>query len=155
LPGSAAAAAPVTPWVTAQSGHFVDTSTGQPVVLRGVNVKVNNSTNTYKKAVTLGADFVRLSPSWEEIEPKAPVAGRRTYDQTFRGYLDAQVSYYASQNVNVLIDVHQSGWSSYFAPVTDGTARGLPPWLYTGKYTVDTPGLGKAKADLYSSTQVT
>src|SRR5262249_50279664 len=94
------------------------------------------------------------TPSWEEIEPTAPVNGVHTYDQTYLGYLDAQLAWYQQNNVNVLIDVHQSGWSSYFASVSDGTARGMPTWLYTGKYPLTTDGVAQAKADFFSDPQI-
>jgi hypothetical protein len=139
--------------VTASNGQFVDTRTGAPVLLRGFDVVVGPS-NLYQRAVSLGANFVRLTVTWEQMEPSAPVNGVHTYDDSYLASLDQQVSWYESQNVNVLIDLHQTGWSSYFAPVTDGSARGEPPWLYAGKYSVDSKGLGQAKADFYTDPQI-
>jgi len=149
---SPAAAAPVAPWVTASAGHFVDTRTGDPVLLRGVDVTVGPS-NLYQRAVGLGANFVRLTVAWEQVEPTEPVGGVHTYDPAYLASLDTQIDWYESQNVNVLIDLHQSGWSSYFSPITD-SARGEPPWLYEGKYTIDQKGLGQAKADFVTDPQI-
>jgi hypothetical protein len=146
------AAASTAPWVTASNGHFVD-STGNTVLLRGVDVVVGPS-NLYQRAAALGANFVRLSVAWEQVEPSAPVGGVHHYDPAYLGYLDQQVSWYESQHVNVLIDLHQSGWSSYFAALSDGSARGEPPWLYQGHYPATQQGLGQAKTDFYTNTQV-
>jgi hypothetical protein len=153
LQAAPASAALSSPWITASNGHFVDTRTGSTVLLRGFDVSVGSS-KLYQRAATIGANFVRLTPSWEQLEPNAPVNGVHTYDPTYLSYLDAQVAYYQTQNVNVLIDVHQSGWSSYFSSLSDGTARGMPPWLYTGKYTVDNTGAAQAKADFYTDPQI-
>jgi aryl-phospho-beta-D-glucosidase BglC (GH1 family) len=150
---ASAGAAPVTPWVQAQNGHFVDTATGKTTLLRGLDVTVGSG-NMYQKAkTTFGANFVRLTPAWEQIEPTAPVNGVHTYDQSFLGTLDAMVAWYQQNNVNVVIDLHQSGWSSYFAAI-DGTARGMPPWLDAGKYPVSTDGVAQAKADFFTDPQI-
>jgi Cellulase (glycosyl hydrolase family 5) len=149
---SPARATTTTPWVTATDGHFVDTRTGNPVLLRGLDVTVGPS-NLYQRAVGLGANFVRLTVTWEQLEPAAPVGGVHTYDPDYLATLDAQIAWYQSQNVNVLIDLHQSGWSSYFSPITD-SARGEPPWLYAGKYPIDQQGLGQAKADFVTDPQI-
>jgi aryl-phospho-beta-D-glucosidase BglC (GH1 family) len=155
MPGTAAAA-PVTPWVQAQNGHFVDTSSGKSVLLRGFDVVAGSSTS--QKAVTvMGANFVRITPSWEEIEPNAPVNGVHTYDQTYLSNLDQQVQWAQAHNLNVMIDMHQTDWSSYFASVTDGSARGMPPWLYSGnpsRYPVTQDGLANAQGDFFTDPQI-
>ncbi len=151
-----ASAAPVAPWITTSNGHFVDASTGQTVLLRGVDVTVSGGSFYQRAKTTLGANFVRLTPSWEEIEPNAPVGGVHVYDESYLSQLDAQVAWYQAHGVDVMIDMHQSDWSSYFAAL-DGSARGMPPWLYDtnpARYPVTQAGLAQAEADFFTDPQV-
>jgi aryl-phospho-beta-D-glucosidase BglC (GH1 family) len=68
----------------------------------------------YKKAATLGANFIRIPVYWSDLEPTPPVAGVHTWDPVELAALDQEVQTLESANVNVLIDLHQTGWSPYF-----------------------------------------
>ena len=107
----------VAPWITTQNGRFVDTRSGSPVVLRGVNVAVNSSAIVYDKAAAMGANFVRIMAPWSTVEPTAPDGAKHHWDEAFLQQLDAAVADFKKAGVNVLIDFHQFHWSPYFAKV--------------------------------------
>jgi aryl-phospho-beta-D-glucosidase BglC (GH1 family) len=142
----------VAPWVHASGTGFVDQS-GNPVYLRGFNA---NSSMGYKKAAGMGANFVRIPVYWSDLELAPPVGGVHTWDATQLAALDAEVQTLQSQNVNVLIDFHQTGWSPYFTSITKD-ARGMPAWLYGSGYfpqPVSQLGLGLAKKDFATNPAI-
>ncbi len=135
----------VAPWVHSAGTHFADQA-GNPVYLRGFNAA---SGWGWKKAKALGANFIRIPVYWSDLEPTPPVAGVHSWDPAVLGALDAEVQGLEQKNVNVLLDLHQTGWSPYFTKLTLD-ARGMPSWLYSPAYfpqpaTLD--GLGTAKMD--------
>ncbi len=144
--------AAVAPWVTTSGTNFVDQS-GSPVYLRGFNA---NSSMAYKKAATLGANFIRIPVYWSDLEPTPPVAGVHTWDPVELAALDQEVQTLESANVNVLIDLHQTGWSPYFTKLTVN-ARGMPAWLYSSGYfpqAMSQKGLGQAKKDFATNPAI-
>ena len=58
------------PWVTTSGGRS-STSSGHPVVLRGIDVPVGQS-DLAPIAAQLGANFVRIYVGWNAIEPQPP-----------------------------------------------------------------------------------
>ena len=143
---------PVEPWVHASGTGFADQN-GNPVYLRGFNA---NSSMGYKKAAALGANFVRIPVYWSDLEPNAPVDGVHSWDETELAALDAEVQLLQSQNVNVLLDLHQTGWSPYFTDITQD-ARGMPAWLYSPAYfpqPMSQLGLGLAKKDFGTNPSI-
>jgi aryl-phospho-beta-D-glucosidase BglC (GH1 family) len=143
---------PVAPWVHVSGTGFVDQS-GAPAYLRGFNA---NSSMGYKKAAGLGANFVRIPVYWSDLEPNPPVDGMHSWDAAQLDALDAEVQLLQSQNVNVLIDMHQTGWSPYFTDITQD-ARGMPAWLYSPDYfpqPMNQLGLGLAKMDFATNPAI-
>src|SRR5205085_10978870 len=79
-----------------------------------------------------------------------------TWDTAELTALDREVQTLQSQNVNVLIDMHQTGWSPYFTDLTD-QARGMPAWLYGPGYfpqEMSQLGLGLAKMDFATNAAI-
>jgi hypothetical protein len=156
LPHRAANA--VAPWVTTQGERFVDTRTGSPVVLRGVNVAVNSSSLVYDKAAAMGANLVRIMAPWSVVEPTAPTGTTHHWDEAFLQQLDTAVADFQRANVNVLIDFHQFHWSPYFAKVeckahaTECNASGVPGWYYAdGRFPDTKRGESDAKRAFWTS----
>jgi len=144
--------APVAPWVQSSGTRFVDQS-GNPVYLRGFDA---NRSMSYKKAAGLGANFVRIPIYWSDLEPNPPVGGVHSWDAAELAALDAEVQLLQSQNVNVLLDLHQTGWSPYFTEITQD-ARGMPAWLYGPDYfpqPMSQVGLGLAKMDFATNPAI-
>jgi aryl-phospho-beta-D-glucosidase BglC (GH1 family) len=142
----------VAPWVHSSGTGFVDAS-GNPVYLRGFDA---NSSMGYRKAAELGANFIRIPIYWSDLEPNPPVDGIHSWDQTQLDALDTEVQTLESQNVNVLLDLHQTGWSPYFTDITQN-ARGMPAWLYSPGYfpqPMSQLGLGLAKMDFATNPAI-
>jgi Cellulase (glycosyl hydrolase family 5) len=157
LAGAAPAGAlPTAPWVVVSGNHFLDTRTGQPVVLRGFDVPIGMTGAT--QAVALGANMVRIPVPWSSIEPNAPVNGIHHWDQAKLSALDAEVAYLQQHGVEVLIDFHQVHWSPYFASVCQpgtaacGSAQGIPAWYYAdGRFPNNLDGVTGAEAAFFST----
>jgi hypothetical protein len=133
---STASAAIVAPLVRSQGTQFVDAS-GAPVVLRGVDVKAGVRTS---RVAELGANFARIYVSWAAAEPR-----RGVFNEAYLRALDGQISYYGRQHIQVLLDVHQCGWSSYFG------GQGIPAWYYEdGRFPAAT-GLSDARRAWWST----
>src|SRR5690242_14605037 len=96
----------VAPWIHTSGTGFVDFE-GSPVYLRGFD-----ATGYAAAAADLGANFVRVPIYWSELEPTPPVGGRHLWDPVALASLDARVAAFAAKGINVLLDLHQSGWSS-------------------------------------------
>lgn len=142
--GSAGSRAHV-PWLRSNGVRFVDRSK-TPVALHGVDIGVGRWT-TYQRAVALGVNFVRLTVAWSDVEPRAPRAGRHSWNSRFLAKLDREVRFFARARVNVLIDFHQNGWSSYFdAPGRRYPSRGIPSWYYSRTGMPRTPA-GERRAE--------
>ncbi|MGN6377672.1 MAG: cellulase family glycosylhydrolase [Gaiellales bacterium] len=142
-------AGPVHPWVTTSGIRFMDTRSGQPVILRGVNVGAGASTSLQNQVVALGANFVRVHVCWSQLEPNAPSGGTHTWNEPLMTSMAQQVAWYQAHNVNVLIDLHQFNWSPYFS----GRGCGIPAWFYTqvrgGEYPASGAGLIQAMHTFY------
>jgi endoglycosylceramidase len=146
----------VRPWVATSGGRFVDQS-GNPVVLRGMDVPVGHS-NLAPVAAQLGANFVRIYVGWNAIEPQPPRNGRYRWDTSVLHQLDSEVEAYRSQHINVLIDFHQFHWSPYFAQATCKAgkkvcrASGVPAWFYSGgRFPATRSGESQAEAAFWTS----
>ena len=155
LPAPAAHA--VAPWVTTSGTRFVDAATGKPVVLRGFDVSVG-SPDVYGKAVTLGANLVRIIASWSMVETRAPTGGHHHWNRAFLHELDTEVADFQRAHVNVLIDFHQFHWSPYFAKVSckptapSCVASGVPGWYYAdGRFPADAHGQADAQRAFWTS----
>lgn len=139
------------PWLHSNGVRFVDRSK-TPVALHGVDVGVGRWL-TDQRAVALGVNFVRITIAWSDVEPHAPDAGHHTWNSRLLGKLDREVRLFARAHVNVLIDFHQNGWSSYFdAPGTRYPSRGIPSWYYSGSGVPRTlAGRHRAEAAFWTS----
>jgi endoglycosylceramidase len=155
LPPPAAGA--VAPWVTTSQGRFVDSSTGKPVVLRGVDLTATTP-DVYGRAVAMGANLVRIIASWSMVETRAPNGRHHFWNQSFLHGLDAEVAYFQRTHVNVLIDFHQFHWSPYFAKVECKptapacAASGVPGWYYAdGRFPANSRGQADAQRAFWTS----
>ena len=59
-------------WVTTSGVRFIDTRSGNPVILRGVDVGAGSNATLQAQVVALGANFVRLHVCSWQLEPTAP-----------------------------------------------------------------------------------
>jgi aryl-phospho-beta-D-glucosidase BglC (GH1 family) len=147
---------PLVPPLVVQSGrHFVDRSSGKPIVLHGVNATPYDPI-AYKQAVALGANFVRIPLYWSDVEPEPPVGGKHYFDSAVLTDLGREVRYLRNHGVAALIDFHQYRWSPYFAAVRSllpaSTAMGIPSWVYQrGRFAPNAKGLADAIASFYTN----
>ena len=158
--GAASAEAPpasrlVAPWVHQKGTGFVD-ARGRTVLLRGVNA-TSDQAKYFGSIVTLHANLVRIPVKWSLLEPGAPQGGVHSYDPAGLASLDAQVGFFLRNHINVLLDFHQSHWSSYFQQTSVGKRpnpndqAGIPSWLYTsGLYPPTGTGRTQAVAAFYT-----
>ena len=58
---------------------------------------------------------MRLAITWSDYEPTAPVDGVHHWDQARLADLDAEIAFFREHGIQVLLDLHQYGWSPYFA----------------------------------------
>lgn len=110
-------------------------STGQEVLLRGVEVSDGAGSAVYQKIPATGANFVRVPIYWSKAEPTAPSgsgADWTTYVHTYAAsYLTAAetlVQYMQTNHIYVEIFANFTGWSP--AAPFNGTG-GVPAWFYT------------------------
>jgi hypothetical protein len=138
------------PLVTTDGARFVDRS-GNTVVLRGVDVHTLDPA-VYDHAADLGVNFMRVAVSWSDYEPAPPTGGVQSWDESRLAQLDALVAFCAINHIQVLLDLHQYGWSPYFAALQrGGRANGIPGWLYAGRrFPVTAAGLDAAQARFYT-----
>jgi endoglycosylceramidase len=120
------------PQVVTEGRRFVDRQ-GRTVHLRGVNVH-SLEPAVYERAHEIGANFIRVTVPWDQFEPAAPVGDVRSFDESRLAALDALVEYCAQYDIQVLLDMHQYGWSPYFSHLqSGGRANGIPNWFYEGR----------------------
>jgi hypothetical protein len=153
LAGAAPAGAATAPWVTTHENRFVRTDTGAAVVLRGVNVAAGPNVPLQDRVVQLGANLVRIHVTWADLQPHAPTPGDPGWDTALIARLQTQVAWYRAHSVDVLIDLHQYHWSSFFGP----HGAGIPAWFYTtvhpGEFPPTHHGMIKAFEAFYSDPQ--
>jgi aryl-phospho-beta-D-glucosidase BglC (GH1 family) len=124
---------------------FVD-ARGRPIVLRGFNTIAPEAPSVWAKAVSLGANFVRIPVSWSEVEPAAPKPGHR-WNARLLSALDRELRYFRRRHVYVLLDFHQFRWSPYFHE----EASGIPAWFYEDRdYPHTHAGKQRALADWWT-----
>ena len=144
------ASAKAAPWVTTAGNRFVRSSTGATVVLRGVNVAPGSNLALQNRVVQLGANLVRIHVRWADLQPTAPTSGDPGWDGALFTSIQQQIAWYTAHNINVLIDLHQYGWSSYFT----SRGGGIPAWFYSqikkGEYPPTARGEIRAFTDFYS-----
>ena len=144
------ASAETAPWVTTAGNRFVHAGSGAAVVLRGVNVAPGSNPALQARVVELGANFVRIHVRWADLQPTAPTAGNPGWNTTLFVSIQQQIAWYEAHGINVLIDLHQYDWSSYFTP----RGGGIPAWFYTqirkGEYPRTARGEIRAFTDFYS-----
>jgi hypothetical protein len=137
--------------VTTSGVHFIDTRNGgRPIILRGVDVAAGANQGLQSQVAALGANFVRVHVCWSQLEPTAPSGGTHTWNQSLLDSIASQVAWYQANNINVLIDLHQFNWSSYFS----GRGCGIPGWFYSqveeGRYPRSGAGLIRAMHAFYT-----
>jgi hypothetical protein len=153
--GSPTSQASASPDVHVDGPVFVDAA-GHTVVLRGVAVHTLDPV-TYQRAPGLGVNFVRLAITWSDYEPTGPVDGVHHWDQARLADLDTEIAYFREHGIQVLIDLHQYGWSPYFATLQrGGRANGIPRWVYQGRrFALTVAGRAQAQAAMYTDRRAT
>jgi endoglycosylceramidase len=146
---------PARPWVTTEGGRFADRS-GSTVVLRGVDVHTLDPA-VYSVAPELGVNFMRVTVPWSDYELSAPVGGVRRWNLSRLRELDALVVFCREHGITVLLDLHQYGWSPYFARLRPGgRANGIPAWFYARRgVPITEAGLAEAEARFYNDHRAT
>jgi endoglycosylceramidase len=144
-----ARAGAVAPWVTTSGIRFVDAGSGNPVILRGVNVGAGPNQTLQQKVQQMGANLVRIHACWSDLEPSAPTSSGHTWNESLFSGIATQVDWYQQHHINVLLDLHQFNWSSYFS----GRGCGIPAWFYSqtkaGEYPATPGGEVRAFTDFY------
>lgn len=143
------------PDVRVDGTGFVD-ATGASVQLRGVAVHSLDPV-VYQRAPDLGVNFVRLAVPWSDYEPTAPRRDERSFDTERLAELDAEIAFYGRHGIQVLLDLHQYGWSPYFSPLQrGGRANGIPRWIYRGRrFALTEAGRASAQAHIYTDRRAT
>jgi hypothetical protein len=141
------------PFVTTSGDQFVGRD-GQPVQLRGFDIHTIDPA-VYKEAVTLGANFIRVTTPWSDYETVPPTGDVHHWDRARLAQLDQLVSFCNEHHINLLLDFHQYGWSPYFAAVQrGGRANGIPAWFYeNGRYPATLSGLNQAKEQFFTDPE--
>ena len=125
ISSGAAGAQPIAPWITTKGTQFVDNATKRPVLLHGVNAMLGGP-STYSHVPEVRGNFVRLVISWDRLEPSPPLNGVHQWNTGDLRLLDLETAWFAKLGINVVIDLHQVGWSRFF---TKG-GTGVPAWYY-------------------------
>jgi hypothetical protein len=143
------------PDVTVDGTGFV-TSDGAPVQLRGVAVHSLDPV-VYQRAPDLGVNFVRLAVPWSDVQPRAPQGGDPGWDTQRLADLDSEIRFFGDHGIQVLIDLHQYGWSPYFASLQrGGRANGIPRWVYHGRrFPLTENGRAEAETRMYTDRRAT
>jgi hypothetical protein len=143
------------PSVTVDEAGFVS-SDGTPVQLRGVAVHSLDPA-VYERAPELGVNFVRLAVPWSDYEPHGPQGDVHSWDTQRLADLDAEIAFFGQHGIQVLIDLHQYGWSPYFASLQrGGRANGIPRWVYHGRrWPLTEQGRAAAEAHMYTDRRAT
>ncbi|HEY0388966.1 MAG TPA: cellulase family glycosylhydrolase [Gaiellales bacterium] len=143
------------PDVVVDGTRFV-TADGEEVRLHGVAVHSLDPV-VYQRAPDLGVNFVRLAVAWSDFEPNAPQGDTHAWDGQRLADLDTEIRFYAEHGIQVLLDMHQYGWSPYFASLQrGGRANGIPRWIYHGRrFPLTTQGREAAQARMYTDRRAT
>ena len=154
-PTSGPTAGDTMPAVTVDGNGFA-AADGSPVQLRGVAVHSLDPV-VYERAPELGVNFVRLAVPWSDYEANAPQGDVHSWDTQRLADLDAEISFFAQHGIQVLIDLHQYGWSPYFASLQrGGRANGIPRWVYHGRrWPLTERGRAAAEAHMYTDRRAT
>jgi aryl-phospho-beta-D-glucosidase BglC (GH1 family) len=141
------------------SGTKIIDSSGAPVQLTGYNVTGMESTNPdgsdipgkcnnawrpltsseVQQIAGYGFNAVRLPIAWGNLEPTAPTLGAggalvHHWNTAYVAALDSEIAQLGQAHLVVVLDMHQSSWSSVY--VTPPTSKkpgcpgsGMPTWL--------------------------
>jgi hypothetical protein len=116
------------------SGTILKDEDNNEVQLHGAELLGDVSDNDIAKMQQAGFNHARFNINWEKLEPNAPTVNgdgslNHTWNTTYLNNLDTSLNKLAAAHIRVILEMHQSQWSSKFASVYTG-AVGLPPWLY-------------------------
>jgi hypothetical protein len=97
-------------------------------------------TFSYRDIGNWGFNAVRLSVSWDALEPAPPTHGAdgkpvHAWDPTYLAQLDQAIAGFHSHGVAVILAMSQHLWSPAFTNLEHGgrifpTGAGMPAWLY-------------------------
>jgi aryl-phospho-beta-D-glucosidase BglC (GH1 family) len=115
-------------------GTVLKDGSGTEVQLHGAELLGTVSDDDIAKMQQAGFNHARFNINWEKLEPAVPTVNgdgtlNHTWDPTYLSNLDTYLNKLAAAHIRVILEMHQSQWSSKFAKVYTG-AVGLPPWLY-------------------------
>jgi endoglycosylceramidase len=142
-------ATPTLSFLSTRGPSIID-STGQAVILRGVNYpgyeqpdpKVHDLI-AYRALEGFGFNVVRLPISWANLEQQ-PGAFDSTY---LASYVDQDVQWANSVGIYIILDMHQYHWADRF----DG--YGIPDWAVQN-YAPNETGMRRAVSDFWSNSDL-
>ncbi|MBP7738514.1 MAG: cellulase family glycosylhydrolase [Spirochaetes bacterium] len=140
-----AAPAPADAPLAAEGDYFKDDQ-GRVVILRGVNVAGNSKVPPFTPITSemldplpgWGFNTIRLLFTWEAFEPT-----RCSFENSYLDYYEKVVQWARAQNIYVMVDFHQDGYSRYSV---SGCGEGFPSWAVTPAVALKTPDNGAACA---------
>ncbi len=140
-------------------GTAIEDARGQTVQLTGLNVTGLEGTNpqgsdvpgicndAWKPITTAEVDqiasygfaTVRMPIAWADVEPRAPRPGSggsltHAWNTAYLDVVRADVARFARHHIRVILDMHQSTWSTAFTTPATATrpgcpGSGMPEWL--------------------------
>lgn len=139
-------ATPTQGFLSTRGTSIVD-STGQAIILRGVNYPgyeqespTLHNLAAYNALADNKFNVVRLPISWANLEPQ-PGAFNSAY---LSGYVDQDVQWAKSAGLYVILDMHQYNWASRFGGI------GAPDWSVQG-YAPNATGMQQAVSGFWSN----
>jgi len=134
LTAPSASAASSDGWLQTAGTQIKDVN-GRQVLLTGAQSVNGVSDSTVRLLQAAGLNSVRMTVPWERLEGAKPtLSGGGLQHHWSTGWLnglDAQVARLAQGHIRVILEFHQSQWSSAFVG-NRKHAIGMPRWLYPG-----------------------
>src|SRR4051794_13734647 len=119
-------------WLQTAGTQIKDVN-GRQVLLTGAQSVNGVSDSTVRLLQAAGLNSVRMTVPWERLEGSKPtLAGGGLVHHWNSGWgngLDAQIARLTQGHIRVILEMHQSQWSSAFVG-NRKHAIGMPPWLY-------------------------
>jgi hypothetical protein len=148
-----AAAAPSEGWIHTDGTLMRDVD-GRQVLLTGAEGVGDVTPQLTAQMNRAGLNVVRYRLDWDRLEPTRPTLnadGSLTHhwDAGQLAALDQRVRLLTAAHVRVILELHQSRWSTAVNPLV--RAIGMPPWLYPGAEQVTSDQM-KARVRFFQNT---
>jgi hypothetical protein len=112
---------------------------GNIVVLRGVDLTGyeyvppilsihTHDESDYATIASWGFNVVRLPISWENLEPRQG----QYNDSYLQSLVDHDVAWAKQYGIYIVLDMHQTCWSSHFSFCNGTFSAGIPNWMLAG-----------------------